>query len=410
MPRVSSMRIAVLGGGPGGLFVAMLAKASDPSRDVTVFERNRAEDTFGFGVVFSDSTLAGIDEATQCCTRALAEHGVHWDTIGRAAEGRAVQLRRQRNGGCERRTLLQLLQRRGGRGRVELRFSTEVDPDDVLGDGFDLVIGRRRGELTVARAVFRTCPTRSVKTATEGSSGSVRRTRSKASRSCTNGSEHGVFAVHGYPIGGGVSTFIVETDEDSWRSRARRVRCRTARRRLVTRRAARIWRQLFAEHLEGHRLLVNNALGRLPNPPVERWHHRARRTGRRACSVTRPVPPTSRLGPAPRWPWKTRWLSWPRWTPTLPMSTPRSPTYQEGPAAAGCQDPGFGSTEPSWREHFGRSYDALSPWQFAYHFFTRALTDGRLRRRDPTFVANTRGTLDRPAGQLLRWRVCWRPG
>ena len=78
------MRIAVLGGGPGGLFAAMLAKTSDPSREVTVFERNRAEDTFGFGVVFSDPTLAGIDEADPVLRAALAEHGVHWDTIERA--------------------------------------------------------------------------------------------------------------------------------------------------------------------------------------------------------------------------------------------------------------------------------------------------------------------------------------
>ena len=75
------MRIAVLGGGPGGLLAALLAKRGDPGREVTVFERNRAGDTFGFGVVFSDATLDGIDAADPVLRRALAEHGVHWDPI-----------------------------------------------------------------------------------------------------------------------------------------------------------------------------------------------------------------------------------------------------------------------------------------------------------------------------------------
>ncbi len=83
------MRIAVVGGGPGGLFLATLARGADPSREVTVFERNRAEDTFGFGVVFSDATLAGIHEADPVLREALTEHGVHWDPIEVRLHGRA---------------------------------------------------------------------------------------------------------------------------------------------------------------------------------------------------------------------------------------------------------------------------------------------------------------------------------
>ena len=75
------MRIACLGGGPGGLLAALLAKRSHPGREVTVFERNRAGDTFGFGVVFSDATLDGIDAADPVLRRALDGHGVHWDPI-----------------------------------------------------------------------------------------------------------------------------------------------------------------------------------------------------------------------------------------------------------------------------------------------------------------------------------------
>ncbi len=63
------MRVAVVGGGPGGLFAATLIKRSDPAHEVTVFERNRAEDTFGFGVVFSDATLTGYREAVPAAHR-----------------------------------------------------------------------------------------------------------------------------------------------------------------------------------------------------------------------------------------------------------------------------------------------------------------------------------------------------
>jgi len=83
-------KIACIGGGPGGLFFALLAKRADPAREVTVYERNRATDTFGFGVVFSDATLARIDEADPVLRTALDEHGVHWDPIEIRLKGERV--------------------------------------------------------------------------------------------------------------------------------------------------------------------------------------------------------------------------------------------------------------------------------------------------------------------------------
>jgi non-ribosomal peptide synthetase component E (peptide arylation enzyme) len=81
------VRIACLGGGPGGLLAALLAKRSDPGREVTVFERNRAGDTFGFGVVFSDATLDGIDAADPVLRRALDGHGATLQQVFGMAEG-----------------------------------------------------------------------------------------------------------------------------------------------------------------------------------------------------------------------------------------------------------------------------------------------------------------------------------
>ena len=112
------MRIACLGGGPGGLLAALLAKRSDPGREVTVYERNRAGDTFGFGVVFSDATLDGIDAADPVLRRALTEHGVHWDPIEVRLRGERWRFGGNGMAAVARQTLLSLLQQRaaGRRG------------------------------------------------------------------------------------------------------------------------------------------------------------------------------------------------------------------------------------------------------------------------------------------------------
>ena len=75
------MRIAVVGGGPGGLYFSSLAKALDPALDITVWERNAPHDTFGFGVVFSDETLGGIEHADPVFYAQMAEHFARWDDI-----------------------------------------------------------------------------------------------------------------------------------------------------------------------------------------------------------------------------------------------------------------------------------------------------------------------------------------
>src|SRR3984893_17531383 len=147
------MRIACLGGGPGGLLTALLAKRSDPDREVTVFERNRAGDTFGFGVVFSDATLDGIDAADPVLRRALTGHGVHWDPI-------EVRLRgeRWRFGGnglpaVPRQRLLSLLQQRALDAGVDIRFSAPTEPDELLAAGYDLVVAAD-GANSLVRARF----------------------------------------------------------------------------------------------------------------------------------------------------------------------------------------------------------------------------------------------------------------
>src|SRR5450631_2659660 len=106
-----TMRVAVVGGGWGGMFAEKLMKRSDPAHEVTVFERNRAEDTFGFGVVFSDATLAGIHAADPVLRTALTGHGVHWDDIEVRLRGECHRCGGNGMAAVERKTLLSLLQR-----------------------------------------------------------------------------------------------------------------------------------------------------------------------------------------------------------------------------------------------------------------------------------------------------------
>ena len=125
------MRIAVVGGGPGGLFFATLMRRADPSASVTVFERNRADDTFGFGVVFSDRTLDAIHQADPVLREALTGHGRHWDEIEVRLKGERLRCGGNGMASVVRRTLLRLLQERAAEAGAELRFATAV----TLGDG-----------------------------------------------------------------------------------------------------------------------------------------------------------------------------------------------------------------------------------------------------------------------------------
>src|SRR5580765_2129538 len=84
------MRIVCVGGGPGGLYCALLMKKANPRHEISVIERNRPDDTFGFGVVFSDATMAGIARADSEAYGAIARHLVHWDVIDVNCGGKTI--------------------------------------------------------------------------------------------------------------------------------------------------------------------------------------------------------------------------------------------------------------------------------------------------------------------------------
>src|SRR4051794_9304638 len=133
------MKIAIIGGGPAGLYAAILLKKQRPKADITVYERNRADDTFGFGVVFSDATLDNFEKYDPPSYRRITEEFAYWDDI--AVHFRGTVHRVGGNGfcGCARRTLLTILQERARELGVTLMFEAEIDETRGLADA-DLVV------------------------------------------------------------------------------------------------------------------------------------------------------------------------------------------------------------------------------------------------------------------------------
>jgi len=386
------VRIACLGGGPGGLLAALLAKRSDPNREVTVYERNRAGDTFGFGVVFSDATLDGIDAADPVLRRALTTHGVHWDPIEVRLRGERWRFGGNGMAAVARRTLLSLLQQRALDAGVDIRFSAPTQPDDLLEAGYDLVVAAD-GANSLMRARFSEVFSPSVVTATAKFIWFGTTYRFDGLTFVHEQSPDGVFAVHGYPIGNGVSTFIVETDEPSWRAAGLDgfdVSQPPGPSDEVTRAYL---EKLFAEQIGGGPLLVNNSRwGNFRTWRTQRWRHRA---GRTAVALLGDAAHTAHfsVGSGTK-------MAMEDAIALVAALDARAPSPSPGPDAVDAalaeyeaarlprvtriQDAARPSL--SWWEHFGRSYLHLPPWQFAFHFFSRSLPESKLCQRDAGFV------------------------
>jgi anthraniloyl-CoA monooxygenase len=388
------VRIACLGGGPGGLLAALLAKRSEPDREVTVFERNRPGDTFGFGVVFSDATLEGIHAADPVLRRALAGHGAHWDEIEVRLHGERWQFGGNGMAAVARKTLLSLLQQRAAEAGVDIRFATPAEPGDLLQAGYDLVIAADGANSAIRdrfAGVFRpSVAAASAKFIWFGTTypfGGLTFVHEQG--------PHGVFAVHGYPIGGGTSTFIVETDEQSWRA-AGLDAFDPGQPPGPSDEASRAYlEKLFAGQIGGCPLLVNNSRwANFRTWRTARWRHRA---GPTAIALLGDAAHTAHFSVGSGT--KMAMEDAIELVASLDQHASRSRPDQDAvdaalaayeaarrPQVTRIQDAARPSL--SWWEHFGRSYQALPPWQFAYHFFSRSLPESKLRQRDPSFVAS----------------------
>ncbi|MGH6807363.1 MAG: lycopene cyclase family protein, partial [Ensifer adhaerens] len=134
------MRIAVVGGGPAGLYFALLMKRDWPELDVTVFERNQPDDTFGFGVVFSDQTLDTFKAADPESYGAIVDNFAYWDDIEIRFKDTLHRVSGNGFCGCSRRSLLMLVQERCRQLGVTLKFGEDVADVEALKRDFDLVV------------------------------------------------------------------------------------------------------------------------------------------------------------------------------------------------------------------------------------------------------------------------------
>ena len=139
------MKVVTIGGGPAGLYFALLMKKANPAHDVSVLERNGPDDAFGWGVVFSAQTLENFRAADAASFERITENFAHWDDIDVHYRGRTITSGGHGFAGLGRRTLLGILQRRATELGVDLRFHEELrGTGDLAGRGMggaDLVVG-----------------------------------------------------------------------------------------------------------------------------------------------------------------------------------------------------------------------------------------------------------------------------
>jgi anthraniloyl-CoA monooxygenase len=255
------MRIAVIGGGPAGLYFAILMKRDFPHSRVTVVERNQPDDTFGFGVVFSDATLDAFQQADEPSYRAITESFAYWDDISIHAKGAEHRIGGNGFCGCSRRTLLLLLQDRARALGVELEFRREAAPEDfpdadliVAADGINSPIRER------FRDHFR--PEVDLRPNRFAWMGSTR--PFDAFTFFFKERPEGIFIAHCYQYEAGASTWVLETDPETF--------AKAGLDAMDEAQSAAFLEGVFAEELQGHRLITNRSMWRrFPTIKCGRW-------------------------------------------------------------------------------------------------------------------------------------------
>jgi anthraniloyl-CoA monooxygenase len=244
------VRILVVGGGPAGLYFALLAKKAQPAHRITVIERNPPDATYGWGVVFSEEALGALRDADRVTFDEITDTFAKWTAIDVRYRGDTIRSRGHAFSAISRKRLLGILQRRCADLGVELSFERELADLTELGEA-DLLVGADGVNSLVRRtheADFRpTLETHRTRFAWFGADLVF-----KAFTFIFRETEHGLFQVHGYPVDAFTSTFIVECPEPVWR--------RAGLDRASEQESLAFCEKLFASELMGHSLLSNRSI------------------------------------------------------------------------------------------------------------------------------------------------------
>jgi anthraniloyl-CoA monooxygenase len=376
------MQIAVVGGGPGGLYFAALTKQLDPSHEITVWERNADDDTFGFGVVFSDETLGGIEHADPAIHEAMSREFARWDDIDIHYRGQVITSGGHGFAAMSRKRLLQILHQRCRELGVVLRFNTEAPPVRELARTHDLVVGSD-GINSATRATYADtfCPVLDVRRCKFMWLGTD--LVFDAFKFYIVETPHGVMQIHGYPYDATGSTFIVEMHDTVWDSAGFDT---LAGRPLDPGESdiasiAEI-RRLFAEILGGHAVHANNSKWiSFTTVRNERWHHGnvvilgdAAHTAHFSIGSGTKLAMEDALALAA--------CLHEQESVTLALEAYEA---ERKPVVVSTQRAAQASLE--WFENLGQYIDQ-EPLQFAFNILTRSrrVTHDNLRLRDPEFV------------------------
>ncbi|MEU3981145.1 bifunctional salicylyl-CoA 5-hydroxylase/oxidoreductase [Streptomyces sp. NPDC026672] len=378
-------RVAIVGGGPGGLYTAVLLKRLAPDREVTVWERNAPDDTFGFGVVLSDETLGGIEHADPDVHTALRRHFVRWNDIDIVHRGT-----RQTSGGhgfaaLERKRLLDILQHRCRALGVDLRFHGEAPHPDRLAETYDLVVAADGVHSTTRETyapVFRPHVTahhcRYLWLAADFAFDAFRFEIAET--------PHGVMQLHGYPYAPDASTVIVEMREEVWRAAG----FDTADTQESAARCAKI----FSDALGGRPLRTGNSTWTTFRTVVnERWSHgNVVLLGDAAHTAHFSIGSGTKLAVEDA-------LALAACLRERPTRAEALTAYEEErrPVVASTQRAARASLE--WFEDLARHLDQ-PPRQFAFNLLTRSrrVTHDNLRLRDARFTESVEREFGCPPG------------
>ena len=259
------MKIAVIGGGPGGLYFSILTKKAMPHCQIDVYERNKPDDSFGFGVVFSDETLGEFLKRDMQSYELIRSEFAYWDDIIIARDGESVNIAGNGFCGCSRKTLLQLLQQRCKEEGVNLHFEQNVD-DLSQFENADMVVACD-GIGSQIRTQYET---------EFGTKIEMKNNRfvwlgsTKPLDAFTyffRNTQHGLIVAHSYQYQEGMSTWIFECSDDTWQKFNFEI---TNEEDTIAKIS-----EIFENELDGHSLISNKSYWRqFPHVTNENWYHK----------------------------------------------------------------------------------------------------------------------------------------